>query len=71
MKVLGRIEYYNPVRAFGFVTDADEPHTKRFFHFTTVISGTPQTGRICLYETGSTMKGEVALDLEVLIGGTN
>jgi cold shock CspA family protein len=69
MKMLGRIEYYNPDRAFGFVIDAEEPCIKRFFHLTTIISGTPQTGRLALYEAGTTTKGKVALDLEVLIGG--
>lgn len=70
MKILGRIEYYNPQRAFGFAVDADEPHAKRFFHITTIISGTPQTGRLCLYEAGKTAKGDVALDVEVLGGAS-
>lgn len=68
MKVLGRVEYFNPVRAFGFVVDAEEPRTKRFFHKTHIVYGTPLTGRLCMYTTGETTKGKVALDIEILGG---
>jgi cold shock CspA family protein len=69
MKTKGHIEFFNPSRGFGFVIDAEEPRTERFFHFTNVVAGTPLTGRLCVYETGATLKGPVALDIEVVVGG--
>lgn len=68
MKISGRIDYYNQKRGFGFVIDAEEPFTKRFFHATNVVSGNPQAGRGCVYEAGQTSRGLVALDVEVLGG---
>lgn len=68
MKILGRVEYYNSDRGFGFVIDVDETHVKRFFHQSHIVSGTPVTGRLCEYEIGQTSKGPVALDVEIFAG---
>ena len=68
MKILGRIEYFNSIRRFGFVYDMDG--TQRFFHVSSVVSGTPVAGRLAQYEPGETSKGPVALDIEILVGSS-
>jgi cold shock CspA family protein len=67
-KIAGQIEYYNPNRAFGFVIDNVEPHTKRFFHLANVKQGVPQAGLTAIYEAGRTEKGPVAVSVQVLGG---
>ena len=63
MKIIGRIEFWNPDRGYGFIFDADG--VKRFFHKTHIISGTPVTGRLCQYEAGRNSKGLMALEVEI------
>lgn len=69
MKILGRVEYYNPERGYGFVIDVDESRrVKRFFHKTHIAAGTPVTGRLAQYEAGQTSRGLCALDIEIFGG---
>ncbi len=65
LKIYGHIEYWNPKRAFGIISDSDAA-VSRFFHITNVISGTPQVGTRCIYEDGETKKGKVALNVDIL-----
>jgi cold shock CspA family protein len=67
LKIHGRIEYWNPQRGFGFISDSKKD-VSRFFHASNVVDGNPQVGAACFYDAGETKKGKVALNVEVKAG---
>jgi cold shock CspA family protein len=67
----GYIEVWLEAKKYGFIhgTDGGEL-VKYFLHHTNIVSGHPRTGAAVAFNVGRNSKGLVALDVEVLAGGS-
>ncbi len=72
MKVTGNLNVWFPDRNFGFVhQDTGDVILSHFLHAANIKSGTPKTGATVLFKSVVTRRGYLAVDAEILDGGTN
>lgn len=60
----GYIEVWFEPRGFGFIFQEGKQE-KLFFHKTHIVSGVPQTGAYVKFDAGRSMRGLVALNVEI------
>ena len=69
-KQTGVISAWFEDRGFGFIHEIVNGNLKsHFLHISKIISGVPAKGAECVFNTGTNTKGEVAIDVEVQVGG--
>lgn len=72
MKRKGFVEVYLKDKGYGFVLEEQSGVlVKYFLHIRNVYSGTPRRGVRVLFNDGITVKGPIALDVEVLNGANS
>lgn len=71
MKIVSRINAYFPDRNYGFLHEnKDGLVVKHFLHLSNVVSGVPKTGLMARFDSVIGEKGSIAVDVEILDGGT-
>lgn len=65
MSNTGKVKFYNPTKAFGFITP-DDGSKDVFVHRTGIKSGDLSDGCKVQYETEETPKGLNAVNVEVI-----
>jgi cold shock CspA family protein len=55
-------------KSFGFIHENVAGERKKyFFHFTSIISGVPQSGAPVRFNVGRNAKGQTAIDVEIVV----
>jgi cold shock CspA family protein len=62
-KLLGFLDFWYAPKNYGFVYSGE---AKYFVHISAIVSGKPQTGASVRFTPGTTRRGQVALNVEVL-----
>jgi cold shock CspA family protein len=71
MRVTGNLNVWFSDRNYGFVhQDKGDIILSHFLHAANIKSGTPKTGATVLFKSVVCRKGYLAVDAEVLGGGT-